>query len=66
MVQVQQWGVVGTEQVVDQVILNGVVLTDTKEVDIIIRTISADAHVLALTSANQTATPGKKKRKCNV
>lgn len=59
VVQVQQWGVVGTQQVVDQVILNGVVLTDTKEVDIIIRTISTDTHLLALTGANQTVTPGK-------
>lgn len=63
VVQVQQWGVVGTGQVVDQVILNGVVLTDTKEVDIIIRTISADAHLLALTGANQTIAPGKKKER---
>ncbi|XP_075877496.1 uncharacterized protein LOC142885180 [Nelusetta ayraudi] len=57
VVQVQQWGLVGTQQVVDQVLLNGVVLTDTKQVDIIIRTISADAHLLALTGANQTVTP---------
>lgn len=63
VVQVQQWRVVGTQQVVDQVLLNGVVLTDTKQVDIIIRTISADAHLLALTGANQTVTPGKKRKK---
>lgn len=62
VVQVQQWGLVGTQQVVDQVLLNGVVLTDTKQVDIIIRTISADAHLLALTGANQTVTPGKKNK----
>lgn len=61
MVQVQQWGVVGTQQVVDRVLLNGVVLTDTEQVDIIIRTISADAHLLALTGVNQTVTPGKRK-----
>lgn len=58
--QVQQWGVVGTQQVMDQVLLNGVVLSDAKQVDIIVRTISADAHLLALTAANQTVTPGKK------
>lgn len=63
MIQIQQWGVVGTDQVVDRVILNGVVLTDTKEVDVIIRTVSADAHLLALTGANQVATTGKKERK---
>lgn len=57
VVQIQQWGVVGTQQVVDQVLLNGVVLTDMKQVDIIIRTISADAHLRALTSTNQTVTP---------
>lgn len=61
MVQVQQWGVVGSQKIVDQVILNGVVLTDTKKVDVIIRTISADVQLLTLTGANQTVAPGKNK-----
>ncbi|XP_073347591.1 uncharacterized protein [Pagrus major] len=56
IVQVQQWGVVGSQRVVDQVLLNGVSLTGTsQEADRIIQTLSADALLPTLTSANQTS-----------
>ncbi|XP_037644138.1 uncharacterized protein LOC119499023 isoform X2 [Sebastes umbrosus] len=56
IVQVQQWGVLGTQRVVDQVLLNGVPLTGkSQEVDLIIRTMSADALLLTLISVYQTS-----------
>lgn len=60
VVQVQQWEVVGTNRVVDRVLLNGLSLPDTsQEVDVILRTISADAHLPNLTGLNQAVTLGK-------
>lgn len=60
MVQVQKWEVVGTHRVVDQVLLNGFSLPDTSpEVDVILRIISADAHLPNLTGLNQALTLGK-------
>lgn len=57
MVQVQKWEVVGTHRVVDQVLLNGFSLPDTSpEVDVILRVISADAHLPNLTGLNQALT----------
>lgn len=62
IVQVQQWGVVGAQRVVDQVLVNGVALTGTsQEVDRIIQTLSADARLSTLSSFNQTSTLSKKK-----
>ncbi len=59
IVQVQQWGVVGAQRVVDQVLLNGVSLIGTtKEVDVILKTMSADALVPAV--INQTSALSKK------
>lgn len=56
IVQVQQWGVVGGQQVVKQVLLNGVSLTGiSQEVDSIIQTMSADALLPSLISENQTS-----------
>ncbi|XP_044075046.1 uncharacterized protein LOC122886655 isoform X2 [Siniperca chuatsi] len=56
IVQVQQWGVVGTQRVVDQVLLNGVALTGTsQEVDHIIKNMSADALPPALITVNQAS-----------
>ncbi|XP_030257452.1 uncharacterized protein LOC115571934 [Sparus aurata] len=56
IVQVQQWGVVGAQRVVDQVLVNGVSLTgSSEEVDRIIQTLSADARLSTLTSVNQTS-----------
>ncbi|XP_031150163.1 uncharacterized protein LOC116046099 [Sander lucioperca] len=55
IVQVQQWGVVGAQQVVEQVLLNGVSLTGkNQEVDSIIQTMSADAQLPILIGVNQT------------
>lgn len=60
VVQVQRWGVVGSHRVDDQVLLNGFSLPDTsQEVDVILRTISTDAHLPNLTGLNQTLTLGK-------
>lgn len=56
IVQVQQWKVVGAQQVVDQVLLNGVSLTGTShEVDSIIKTMSPDADLPTLVSVNKTS-----------
>lgn len=56
IVQVQQLGVVGTQRVVEQVLLNGVSLTATsQEVDRIIKSMSADAPLPTLISVNQTS-----------
>lgn len=61
MVQIQQWGVVGAQRVVDQVLLNGVTLTGTsKEVDAILQTMSADTLLPADISVNQTSVLSKK------
>ncbi|XP_044075045.1 uncharacterized protein LOC122886655 isoform X1 [Siniperca chuatsi] len=61
IVQVQQWGVVGTQRVVDQVLLNGVALTGTsQEVDHIIKNMSADALPPALITVNQASVLSKK------
>lgn len=55
IVQVQQWGVVGAQRVVEQVLLNGVPLTGaSKEVSSIIKTMSADALLPTLMSLNQS------------
>lgn len=60
VVQVQQWEVVGTHRVVDQVLLNGFTLPDrSQEVDVILRTISADAHLPNLTGLNLAVTLGE-------
>lgn len=56
IVQVQQWGVVGAQRVVDQVLLNGVSLTgSSQEVDNIIQMMSADAFPPTLVSVNHTS-----------
>ncbi|XP_041658392.1 uncharacterized protein LOC121519654 [Cheilinus undulatus] len=56
IVQVQQRGVVGSHQVMEQVLLNGVSLTGTsQEVGRIIRTISAGALFPAFVNNNQTS-----------
>ncbi|XP_032386574.1 uncharacterized protein si:dkeyp-13a3.10 [Etheostoma spectabile] len=56
IVQVQQWGVVGAQQVEEQVLLNGVSLTGkNQEVDNIIQTMSADAQLPILIGINQTS-----------
>lgn len=56
IVQIQQWGVVGAQRVMDQVLLNGVSLTGTRqEVDSIIQTMLADAQFPTLISVNQTS-----------
>ncbi|XP_070701454.1 uncharacterized protein [Pempheris klunzingeri] len=56
IVQIQQWGVVGAQRVVEQVLLNGVSLTGpSQEVDSIIQTMSADSLLPALQSVNQTS-----------
>lgn len=56
IVQVQQWGVVGAQQVVDQVLLNGVFLTGTnEEVDSIVQTMSTESLLSTLISINQTS-----------
>ncbi|XP_042283426.1 uncharacterized protein LOC121907931 isoform X2 [Thunnus maccoyii] len=56
IIQVQQWGVVGDQRVVEQVLLNGVPFIGTsKEVSSIIQTISLDAFLSTLTSLNQIA-----------
>ena len=60
IVQVQQWGVVGAQRVMDQVLLNGVSLTGTnQEVDNIVRVLSADTLLPTLISANQTSVLSK-------
>lgn len=60
VVQVQQWEVVGTHLVVGQVLLNGSSFPDTsQEVDVILRTISADARLPNLTGLKQAVTLGK-------
>lgn len=65
IVQVQQCKVVGAQQVVDLVLLNGVSLTGTShEVDSIIKTITPDADLLALTSVNKTSVLSKKVIMC--
>ncbi|XP_034411368.1 uncharacterized protein LOC117746388 [Cyclopterus lumpus] len=56
IVQVQQWRVVGAQQVVEQVLLNGVSLTGkSQEVDSIIQTMSADPFLPTLISFTQTS-----------
>lgn len=61
IVQVQQWGVVGAQRVVEQVILNGVSLPSTsQQVDSIIQTMSADALLPTVISVNQTSGLSKK------
>ncbi|XP_018532180.1 uncharacterized protein si:dkeyp-13a3.10 [Lates calcarifer] len=56
IVQVQQWGVVGVQQVKEQVLLNGVSLTGTsQEFNRIVQTISTDTLLPALISVNQTS-----------
>ncbi|XP_034090319.1 uncharacterized protein LOC117558326 [Gymnodraco acuticeps] len=55
IVQVQQWGVVGAQQVAEQVLLNGVSLKDkSQEVDSIIQTMSVDSFP-TLINVNQTS-----------
>lgn len=61
LVQVQQRGVVGARQVVEQVLFNGVSLTGkSPEVDRIIQTISADPLLPTLLRFNQTSAMSKK------
>ena len=61
IVQVQQWGVVGAQQVAEQVLLNGVSLKDkSQEVDSIIQTMSIDALLPTLINVNQTSILSKK------
>ncbi|KAM7379332.1 hypothetical protein PAMP_004895 [Pampus punctatissimus] len=56
ILQVQQWGVVGAQRVVEQVLLNGVSFISTsKEVSSVIQTMSDDALLPTLMSVNQTA-----------
>ncbi|XP_075953954.1 uncharacterized protein LOC142956316 [Anarhichas minor] len=56
IVQVQQRGVVGAQQVVEQVLLNGFSLTGkSQEVDSIIQMMLADALLPALIAFNQTS-----------
>ncbi|XP_068557752.1 uncharacterized protein [Cebidichthys violaceus] len=56
IVQVQQWGVVGAQQVVEQVLLNGFSLTGkSQEVDSIIQMMSSDSLLPTLISFNQTS-----------
>lgn len=60
VVQVQQWEVVGSHRVVDQVLLNGFSLSNkSHEVDVILRAISVDAHLPNLTGLKQAVTLGK-------
>ncbi|XP_070830810.1 uncharacterized protein [Chaetodon trifascialis] len=55
IVQVQQFGVVGAQRVVDQVLLNGVSLAGiSQEIDSIVQTMSADAFLPTHISVNQT------------
>uniref|UniRef100_UPI003AAB1269 uncharacterized protein n=1 Tax=Centroberyx gerrardi TaxID=166262 RepID=UPI003AAB1269 len=55
IIQIQQWGVVGGEQIEQQVLLNGVSLTNkSQEVNSFVQTISADAPFPALTGVSQT------------
>ncbi|XP_059200660.1 uncharacterized protein LOC131980434 [Centropristis striata] len=59
IVQVQQWGVVGAQHVMEQVLLNGVSITGkSQEVGSIIQTMSADALLPTLISVNQTSVLG--------
>lgn len=61
IVQVQQWGEVGAQRVVQQVLLNGVPLPATsQEVNSIIQTISADTLLPRLIRDNQTSVLSKK------
>ncbi|KAM9844800.1 uncharacterized protein ACBR49_011580 isoform 2-T2 [Aulostomus maculatus] len=54
IVQVQQWVVEGTPQVLEQVLLNGVSYTGpSQEVNSILQTMSADSLTLILMSVNQ-------------
>ncbi|CAJ1072250.1 uncharacterized protein LOC117827323 [Xyrichtys novacula] len=56
ILQVQQWGVVGYQQVVEQVLLNGVPLAgNNQEMDRIIKTMSASPILPALISVNHTS-----------
>lgn len=56
IVQVQQFGVVGAQRVVDQVLLNGVSLAGrSQEIDRIVQTMSVDALLPTHISVNQTA-----------
>ncbi|XP_069543676.1 uncharacterized protein [Brachyistius frenatus] len=56
IVQIQQWGVAGAQQVMKQVLLNGVCLTSTnQDVTNIVQTMSADAFLPALISTSQTS-----------
>ncbi|XP_028328103.1 uncharacterized protein LOC114478937 isoform X2 [Gouania willdenowi] len=55
ILQIQQWGVVGDQRVVDQVFLNGISFTNTsQEVGKVIQSLSADALLPALININQT------------
>lgn len=61
IVQVQQWGEVGTQPVLRQVLLNGVVLSGTsQEVNSVFQTIAADSLLPAVISDNQTSVLSKK------
>ncbi|XP_063740967.1 uncharacterized protein LOC134865407 [Eleginops maclovinus] len=56
IVQVQQWGVGGAQQVAEQVLLNGVSLKrKSQQVDSIIQSISVDALLPTLINVNQTS-----------
>ncbi|XP_068196887.1 uncharacterized protein [Antennarius striatus] len=56
IVQVQQRAVVGSQQVMDQVLLNGVVVTDKSQYfESIIQSIPSDKHLLTLAMINQTS-----------
>lgn len=57
----QQWGVVGAQDAVQQVLLNGVTLISTsQEVNMIIQTILADSFLPAVIGENQTLVLSKK------
>ncbi|XP_047445549.1 uncharacterized protein LOC125010778 [Mugil cephalus] len=54
VIQIQQWGLVGAQQVMEQVLLNGVSYTSTnQEVSSLIQTMSSDRLLPTLISANQ-------------
>ncbi|XP_026169722.1 uncharacterized protein LOC113134521 [Mastacembelus armatus] len=56
IVQFRHWGVVGTEEVVEQVLLNGVpLISPSQEVSSIIQTIKTDSPFPLLISDNQTS-----------
>lgn len=56
IVQIQRWGVVGGQWSTEQVLLNGVSLTTTRqEVDSIVQNMSVDTPLPVLISVNQTS-----------